>query len=92
VSSQVDLSRPWISSGMTLSLSSHQTKAVTLICMAERKGVSSRANLLISTRYLWVTLQPSSHHAEVVTFNLFLGAKDEILSELFNTIVLRGKY
>jgi hypothetical protein len=40
--------------------------------MAERKGVSSRANLLISARYLWVTLSLSGHHARAVAFNLSL--------------------
>jgi hypothetical protein len=40
--------------------------------MDERKGVSSRANLLISIRYLWVTLPPPGHHARAMTFNLSL--------------------
>jgi len=72
VSSRADLSRPWISSGMTLSSSSHQTRTMALSCMAERKGVSSRASLLISTRCLWVTLPSYGHHARAVTFNLSL--------------------
>jgi hypothetical protein len=38
--------------------------------MAERKGISSRANLLISTRYLSVTLSLSGHHARKISFNL----------------------
>jgi hypothetical protein len=33
-SSRVDLSRPWISSGMTLSSFGHQTRAMALSCMA----------------------------------------------------------
>ena len=72
VSSQADLSRPWISSGMKLPSSGHQTRVMAPSCMAARKGVSSRANLLISTRCLWVTLPLSSHHAGAVTFNLSL--------------------
>jgi hypothetical protein len=40
--------------------------------MAEKNGVSSRANLLISIRYLWVTLPPPGHHAREMTFNLSL--------------------
>jgi len=72
VSSRADLSCPWISSGMTLSSSSHQTRAISLSCMDERKGVASWANLLISTRCLWVKLPSSSHHTREVTFNLSL--------------------
>jgi hypothetical protein len=64
-----DLLHPWISSGMTLPLYCHQTREVTLSCMAEIKGVSSRANLLISIRYLWVKFTSPGHHAMIVTFN-----------------------
>jgi hypothetical protein len=39
--------------------------------MVERKGVSSRANLLISARYLWVTLSLFGHHTRVVALNSF---------------------
>jgi hypothetical protein len=47
---------------MTLPSSGHQTRVMTLSCMAERNMVSSRSNLLISTRCLWVTLPSSGHH------------------------------
>jgi hypothetical protein len=40
--------------------------------MDERKGVSSGANLLISTRCLWVTMPSSGHHAREVNFNISL--------------------
>jgi hypothetical protein len=40
--------------------------------MAERKGVSSQANLLIYTRCLWVTLPSFGHHAGAMTFNISL--------------------
>ena len=63
---------PWIYSGMTFSSSGHQTRAMALNCMAERKGVSSRASLLISTRCFSVTLPMFVHHTRVVTFNLSL--------------------
>jgi hypothetical protein len=45
---------------------------MALSCMAERNGVSSKANLLISTRCLWVTLSLFAHHAKAVAFNLSL--------------------
>jgi hypothetical protein len=54
VSSQADLSRPWISSGTTLSSSGHQTREMARSCMAERKGFSSQANLFVSIRCLCV--------------------------------------
>ena len=39
-------------------LSGHQTRVVALGGIAKRKGVSSRVNLLISVKFLWITLSP----------------------------------
>jgi hypothetical protein len=45
----------------------HQTRAVTFGCMAKGKGVSSRANLLISTKILVGNAVSSGHQAKVVS-------------------------
>jgi hypothetical protein len=60
---------------MTLPSSGHQAKVMALRCMAERKGVSSRSSLLISTRCLWVTLPLSGHHAKVVVVEINAAAR-----------------
>jgi hypothetical protein len=52
VSSQASLLGPWALSGMTLLAVGYHAKVVALGCMAKRKGVSSRANLLISVKVL----------------------------------------
>ena len=54
---------------MAFPSSSHQARVVALSCTTERNGVSSWANLIISTRYLWVTLSLSGHHTRTVAFN-----------------------
>jgi hypothetical protein len=41
-----------VSSGITLPSSGHQANVMVLSCMAKRKVVSSRANVLISARHL----------------------------------------
>ena len=43
---------------MTLLTAGHHARVVALSGIAKRKGVSSRANLLISMKCLWVTLPP----------------------------------
>jgi hypothetical protein len=43
---------------MTLPAVGHHARVVALGGIAKRKGVSSRANLLISVKCLWVTLPP----------------------------------
>jgi hypothetical protein len=43
---------------MTLPTSGHHAKVVALGGIAKRKGVSSRSNLLIYVKCLWLTLPP----------------------------------
>jgi hypothetical protein len=43
---------------MTLQTVGHHARVVVLGGIAKRKGVSSRASLLISVKFLWVTLPP----------------------------------
>jgi hypothetical protein len=43
---------------MTLPAFGHHARVVALGGIAKRKGVSSRANLLISMKCLWLTLPP----------------------------------
>jgi hypothetical protein len=43
---------------MTLPTVGHHARVVALGGIAKRKGVSSRTNLLISVKCLWVTLPP----------------------------------
>jgi hypothetical protein len=72
VSSWANLSWSWVFSGMTLPSVGHLARLVVLSYTTERKWLSSRANFLISVRYLWMTLFLSEHQARIVTFNLFL--------------------
>ena len=68
ISSWANLSHPWVSNGMT-TIYGHHTRVMALCCMVEGKGVSSWVNLLISARYLWVTLSLSGQHARTMAFN-----------------------
>ena len=52
---------------MTLPPFGHQTRAVTFGCMAKGKGVSSRANLLISAKILVGNAVSSGHQAKEVS-------------------------
>jgi hypothetical protein len=52
---------------MTLPLSGHQARAVTFGCMAKGKGVSSRANLIISAKILVGNAVSSGHQAKAVS-------------------------
>ena len=52
---------------MTLPSSGHQTRAVTFGCMAKGKGISSRANLLISAKILVGNAVISGHQAKEVS-------------------------
>ena len=61
--------------------------------MAKRKGVSSRANLLISIRHLWVTLPPFGHHAsEMTLISPFAIMKENIKKEISKEIDGLGKH
>jgi hypothetical protein len=52
---------------MTLPLSGHHARAVTLGYMAKGKGVSSQANLIISAKILMGNTVSSGHHAKAVS-------------------------
>jgi hypothetical protein len=52
---------------MTLPLSGHHARAMTLGCMAKGKGVSSRASLIISVKILVGNTVSSGHHAKAVS-------------------------
>ena len=52
---------------MTLPLSGYHARAVTFGCMAKGKGVSSRANLLISAKILVGNTVNSGHQAKKVS-------------------------
>jgi hypothetical protein len=67
VSSQAILLGSWVHNSMTLPPSDYHARAATLGCMAEGKGVSSRANLLISAKLLVGNTVNFVHHAKVVS-------------------------
>jgi hypothetical protein len=60
---------------MTLPPSGYHARAVTFGCMAKGKGVSSRANLIISMKVLVGNTVSSGHHAKVVSFGQPLNKK-----------------
>jgi hypothetical protein len=60
---------------MTLPLSGYHAGAMTLGCMAKGKGVSSRANLIISAKILVGNTVSSGHHAKAVSFGQTLKEK-----------------
>jgi hypothetical protein len=60
---------------MTLPPAGYHARAVTLGCMAKGKGVSSRANLLISVKVLVGNAVSSGHHAKVVSPDYLLNEK-----------------
>jgi hypothetical protein len=62
---------------MTLPLSGHHARAVTLGCMAKGKGVSSRDNLIISAKILVGNTVIFGHHAKTVSFGQTLKQKKE---------------
>jgi hypothetical protein len=53
--------------GMTLLAVGYHARVVALGCMAKRKGVSSRANLLISVKVLVGNIATTGHHARAVS-------------------------
>jgi hypothetical protein len=60
---------------MTLPSVGYHAKAVTFGCMAKRKGVSSRANLLISVKVLVGNTVTTGHHARAVSPDYLLSKK-----------------
>jgi hypothetical protein len=52
---------------MTLPPAGYHARVVTLGCMAKGKGVSSRANLLISVKVLVGNTVTTGHHARAVS-------------------------
>ena len=54
-------------SNMTLPPVGYHSRVVTLRCMAKRKGVSSRAILLISMKVLVGNTATTGHHARAVS-------------------------
>jgi hypothetical protein len=52
---------------MTLPPAGYHARVVTLGCMAKGKGVSSRANLLISVKILVGNAVTTGHHARTVS-------------------------
>jgi hypothetical protein len=60
---------------MTLPLSGHHAREMTLGCMAKGKGVSSRAILIISMKILVGNTVSSGHHAKVVSSGQILKKK-----------------
>jgi hypothetical protein len=67
VSSRANLLGPWASSDMTLLASSYHVRLVALGGIAKRKGVSSRANLLISMKVLVGNIATTGHHAKAMS-------------------------
>jgi tetrahydromethanopterin S-methyltransferase subunit H len=60
---------------MTLPSASYHAKAVTFGCMAKGKGVSSRANLLISVKVLVGNAVTTGHHARAVSPDYLVSKK-----------------
>jgi hypothetical protein len=62
---------------MTLPSSGYHAREVTFGCMAKGKGVSSRANLLISVKVLVGNTVNSGHHAKAVSSGYPLNKKEK---------------
>jgi hypothetical protein len=60
---------------MTLPPFGYHARAVTFGCMAKGKGVSSRANLLISVKVLVGNVVSSGHHVKAVSSGYPLNKK-----------------
>jgi hypothetical protein len=69
VSSRASSLRPWFPNGMTLPTSGYHARVVALGCMAKRKGVSSRASLLISVKVLVGNIVTSGHQARAISLD-----------------------
>jgi hypothetical protein len=66
-SSRANLLGSWVPNSMTLPLSGYHAREVTFGCMAKGKGVSSRANLLISVKVLVGNTVRFGHHAKAMS-------------------------
>jgi hypothetical protein len=75
VSSRASLLGPWVPNGMTLPASGYHTRVVALGGTAKRKGVSSRANLLISVKVFVGNIATSGHQAGQYPLTSFLKEK-----------------
>jgi hypothetical protein len=62
---------------MTLPLSGHHARVMTFGCMAKGKGVSSRANVIISAKIPVGNTVNSGHHAKAVSSSQTLKKKGE---------------
>jgi hypothetical protein len=60
---------------MTLLAAGYHARIVALGCMAKRKGVSSRANLLISMKVFVGNIVTTGHHARAVSPDYLLEEK-----------------
>jgi hypothetical protein len=63
---------------MTLPLAGYHARAMTFGCMAKGKGVSSRANLLISVKVLVGNAVTTGHHARTVSPDYLLSITGRI--------------
>jgi hypothetical protein len=61
---------------MTLLAVGYHTRVVALGGIAKRKGVSSRANLLISMKVLVGNITTTGHHTKAVSPNYLLERKN----------------
>jgi hypothetical protein len=61
---------------MTLPSTGYHARAVTFGCMTKGKGVSSRANLLITVKVLAGNAVTTSHHARAVSPDYLLNKKE----------------
>jgi hypothetical protein len=68
---------------MTLPLSGHHVREMTLGCMAKGNGVSSRASLIISVKILMGNIVSSGHHAKAVSSgqNLEEKKKEKVINK-----------
>ena len=62
---------------MTLPLYGYHARVVIFGCMVKGKGVSSRANLIISMKVLVGNTVSSGHHAKVVSSGYPLNKKEK---------------
>jgi hypothetical protein len=69
LSSRASLLGPWVPSSITLLAAGYHARVVALGCMAKRKGVSSRANLLIYVKVLVGNTATTGHHARAVSLD-----------------------
>jgi hypothetical protein len=64
-----------VPNGMTLPASGHHARVVDFGFIAKKKGVSSRANLLIFVKVLVGNIATSGHQARVVSLDYLIERK-----------------